>query len=72
VLDTGVDAGDYPRGYSLLTSTDGTHWSERARGSGDGQLTTIEIPATTARFVRIVQTATAPQWWSVADLRVYR
>jgi hypothetical protein len=25
-----------------------------------------------ARFLRVVQTATAPQWWSVADLRVYR
>jgi glucosylceramidase len=72
VLDTGVDSGDFPRGYSLLTSTDGTHWRERATGAGAGQLTTIDIPATTARFVRVVQTATAPQWWSVADLRVYR
>ena len=24
-----------------------------------------------ARYVRIVQTGTAPQWWSVADLRLY-
>ena len=72
VLDTGADTGDFPRGYALLTSTDGTHWSERATGAGAGQLTTIDIPATSARFVRVVQTATAPQWWSVADLRVYR
>ena len=28
------------------TSTDGTHWSERATGAGNGQLTTIDIPAT--------------------------
>ena len=72
VLDTGADTGDFPRGYTLLTSTDGSHWSERATGAGDGQLTTIDIPATSARFVRVVQTATAPQWWSVADVRVYR
>lgn len=72
VLDTGADVGDFPRGYSLLTSADGTHWSERATGAGDGQLTTIDIPATAARFLRVVQTATAPQWWSVADMRVYR
>ena len=72
VLDTGADTNDYPRGYSLLTSADGAHWTEAATGAGDGQLTTIDIPATAARFLRVVQTATAPQWWSVADLRVYR
>ena len=73
VLDTGADAGDFPRGYALFTSTDGVHWSDgRATGAGDGQLTTIDIPATSARFLRVVQTATAPQWWSVADLRIYR
>jgi glucosylceramidase len=71
VLDTGADVGDFPRGSTLLTSADGAQWREAARGAGDGQLTTIDIPATAARFVRVVQTATAPQWWSVADLRVY-
>jgi glucosylceramidase len=74
VLDTGVDRGDYPRGYALYTSRDGVHWSDSpvATGAGDGQLTTIDIRATEARFLRIVQTATAPEWWSVADLRAYR
>jgi glucosylceramidase len=72
VLDTGADAGDFPRGYSLEASTDGSHWTAVAHGSGAGQLTTIDIPATAARFLRVVQTATAPQWWSVAELRVYR
>ena len=72
VLDTGADIGDFPRGYALLTSTDGSHWREAATGAGDGQLTTIDIPATAARYLRVVQTETAPQWWSVADLRVYR
>jgi glucosylceramidase len=74
VLDTSVDTGDYPRGYALFTSRDGSRWSDEpiATGSGDGQLTTIDIAGTEARFLRVVQTATAPQWWSVADLRVYR
>src|SRR6266511_30191 len=74
VLDTGADAGDFPRGYALFTSADGMHWSDApaATGAGGGQLTTIDVPATAARFLRVVQTATAPQWWSVADLRVYR
>lgn len=74
VLDTGTDSGDYPRGYTLFTSSDGVHWSDApaATGTGDGQLTRIDFPATAARFLRVVQTATAPQWWSIADLRVYR
>jgi glucosylceramidase len=74
VLDTGADIGDHPRGYALFTSTDGVSWSEApvADGAGQGQLTTIDFDATDARFLRVVQTATAPQWWSVADLRVYR
>ena len=73
VLDTGADAGDFPRGYALLTSADGVHWSDppAATGAGSGQLTTIDLPATAARFLRVVQTATAPQWWTIADLRVY-
>jgi glucosylceramidase len=72
VLDTGADTNDFPRGYTLSTSADGTHWTEAATGAGHGQLTTIDIPATAARFLRVAQTATAPQWWSVADVRVYR
>jgi glucosylceramidase len=71
VLDTGADTGDYPRGYALATSSDGGHWSDAATGAGSGQLTTIDLPPTRARYVRIVQTGTAPQWWTVADLRLY-
>jgi glucosylceramidase len=73
VLDTGADTGDFPRGYALFTSADGTTWSDvpAAAGSGSGQLTTIDVRPTAARFLRVVQTGTAPQWWSVADLRVY-
>ncbi|HEX5781995.1 MAG TPA: discoidin domain-containing protein [Solirubrobacteraceae bacterium] len=72
VLDTGADRGDFPRGYALQTSRDGVVWADAASGAGSGQLTTIDIPPTRARYVRVNQTATAPQWWSVADLRVYR
>jgi glucosylceramidase len=72
VLDTGADRGDFPRGYTLATSTDGEHWSDGASGAGSGQLTAIDVPASPARYVRVTQTATAPQWWSVADLRIYK
>ena len=72
VLDTGADRGDFPRGYELSTSRDGATWTRSASGAGSGQLTTIDFPPTAARYVRVTTTASAPQWWSVADLRVYR
>jgi glucosylceramidase len=71
VLDTGPDVGDFPRGYAVSTSTDGTTWSDPVTGSGTGQLTGVALPNAQFRFVRIVSTASAPQWWSVADLRLY-
>jgi glucosylceramidase len=72
VLDTGPDTSDYPRGYSVSTSVDGTTWSVPLTGSGTGQLTNIALPGDPARYLRVVQTGTAAQWWTVADLRVYR
>ena len=71
VLDTGADRGDYPRGYTLETSTDGSTWTTRASGAGSGQLTTIDIPATSARYVLVTQTGSSGSWWSVADVRAY-
>jgi glucosylceramidase len=71
VLDTGADTGDFPRGYELWASRDGTSFAKVASGAGTGQLTAIDIRPTFARALRIVQTASAPNWWSVADLRVY-
>jgi glucosylceramidase len=66
VLDTGTHAG--PEGYALSTSTDGARWREAGTGAGTGQLTTIDIPATPARYLRVALTAPA----TVADVRVYR
>ncbi len=72
VLDTGADRGDYPRGYTLSVSRDGTRWEDVASGAGHGQLTTIDFRPARARFLRVTQTGSAPQWWSVAEVRVYR
>ncbi|MDP9133629.1 MAG: discoidin domain-containing protein, partial [Actinomycetota bacterium] len=68
VLDSGADTSAAPQGYTLSTSTDGVTWREAATGTGAGQLTTIDIPATAARHLRVALSATA----TVADVRVYR
>jgi glucosylceramidase len=72
VLDTGVDRGDFPRGYTLAVSRDGDTWRDVASGAGSGQLTTIDFPATHARYLRVTQTGSAGSWWSVAEVRVSR
>ena len=72
VLDTGADVNDFPAGYALSTSADGVHWGAPVTsGVGLGQLTVIDLPAVDSRYLRVTQTSTAAQWWTVADLRVY-
>jgi glucosylceramidase len=72
VFDTGASAGDYPRGYTVTVSADGTNWSTAvASGSGSGQLTAIPLTGAPVRFVRMTLTAPSSSWWSVADVRAY-
>jgi glucosylceramidase len=73
VFDTGASVGDYPRGYEVQTSTDGTHWSTAvAAGTGSGQFTTVNLSGGAVRYVRMTLTAAdANDWWSVADVRAY-
>ena len=70
----GTPVVGYPRGYSVQVSTDGTTWSNPvAQGKGQGTRTTITLPPTRAKFIRITQTETAPDApsWSVRNLKVY-
>jgi glucosylceramidase len=71
-IDSGDNLGDYARGWQLSVSDDGTHWRTAASGTGTGQLTTVDLPPTRARYLRVTQTGSAGNWWSVADLRLYR
>ena len=68
VLDTGADRSAPPQGFTLSTSSDGANWQEAATGTGTGQLTTIDVPATQARYLRVELNAPA----TVADVRIYR
>ncbi|MFC9251866.1 discoidin domain-containing protein [Amycolatopsis thailandensis] len=70
-LDSGGFLGDFARGYELSVSDDGKSWRVLASGPGAGQLTTIDLPRTWARHLRIRSTETAANWWSVADVRFY-
>jgi glucosylceramidase len=72
IIDTGVSTGDYPRGYTVTTSTDGVNWTTAvAAGQGTGQFTTADLSGAPIRYLRITLTATSGNWWSVADVRAY-
>jgi len=72
-MSVGASSGDYPRGYSIATSTDGTTWSSPvASGGGSSPDTVVAFPATTAHYLRITQTGTASaNYWSIAELKIY-
>ncbi|MEV4639989.1 discoidin domain-containing protein [Actinoplanes sp. NPDC049548] len=71
-VDSGDNLGDYARSWELSASTDGVHWRTLATGTGTGQLITVELPLTRARHLRITNTGSSGNWWSIADLRLYR
>jgi hypothetical protein len=73
LLDTTLSADDYPRGYKVELSADGSQWSEPvATGKGSGPRTEIVFGAARAKFVRITQTGSAQgSYWSVHELQIY-
>jgi glucosylceramidase len=73
VFDTGASTGDYPRGYAVQTSTNGTDWNTvPSGGQGTGQFATIDLPGSPIQYVRLTLTTADPNdWWSVADVRAY-
>lgn len=62
---------DYPRQYEVYVSTDGSNWSQPiATGSGTSILD-INFSPTYVRFIKIVQTMRAGNFWSIHDLQIY-
>ncbi len=74
VLDAEPSSSDYPRGWEVRLSDDGTTWSEPvAKGEGTTALTEITLPARPARYLRVVQTASGKTglFWSIHELKAY-
>ncbi len=70
-IDSGGNLGDYARGWQLSASNDASTWKTLANGEGVGQLTTVDVPRTRARYLRISSTGSSGSWWSIADIRLY-
>ncbi|MDR0431073.1 MAG: discoidin domain-containing protein [Tannerellaceae bacterium] len=75
LLDQGSSSGDYPRGYELYLSDNGTDWGEAVvAGAGSSGMTVITLPETeTAQYVKIVLTAGAGNpYWSIHEFYIVR
>jgi F5/8 type C domain len=71
-LDAGSSAGNYPRGYKVLTSNNKFRWGNAiASGHGTSQMVTISFAAQSARYIRVIQTDSASSWWSIQEFNVY-
>jgi uncharacterized repeat protein (TIGR02543 family) len=74
IMDAGSSTGDYPRGYQVNVSNDGSNWgSPVATGTGSSAVTTITFAPQTARYIRVTQTGSVSGtiWWSIHEFNVY-
>lgn len=64
---------DFPRGYEVYVSQDGTDYGQPiATGVGTVDKTEITFPTQTARYIKIVNTGTEPtKYWSIEEMHVY-
>lgn len=69
VLDTAKDPTDFPVGYALELSTDGTAYAQVASGAG-AITTTINFTDTPARYIRVKQTGVGKSWWTIHELTI--
>jgi hypothetical protein len=72
VLDNTNSNNDYARQFQVFVSNDGSSWgSAIASGSGSSNVTTITFSTQSARYIRVVETANASNWWSIDEFNVY-
>lgn len=70
-MDSGVSAGDYAHGYQVYTSNDGVNWgSPVVIGAGRSQGVSVTFANQTARYIRVIQTGNASQWWSLHEFNL--
>lgn len=73
-LDTESNKDDYPRGYLVETSTDGSAWTKAAAGSGGGPVTEITFASPQkARHIRITQNGSdSAKNWGFSEILLFK
>jgi uncharacterized protein YjdB len=62
---------DYPVGYSAFISSDSINWTSAiASGAGTPGMTVINFPTQIARYIKIIESGTKNNWWSIHEFYV--
>jgi hypothetical protein len=71
VLDATNNAGDYPRGYDIGLSANGTTFTSVATNAANTNvIVTGTFAAAQGRYLKVTQTGTFTNWWSIDELRL--
>ncbi len=71
VLDSGSSVTDYARSADVDVSSDGTNWTKVASIASGQQVEAVTFATQTARYVKVVNTGSSGNWWSIAEFNVY-
>lgn len=72
-MNSDTNIGDYAHAYQVLVSNDGVTWGNAvASGTGNSQNLMVSFPSQTARYIKVLQTGAAPNWWSIVEFNVYQ
>jgi hypothetical protein len=70
-MNSGSYSGDYPAGYDVEVSNDGTNFTPVYFGTGASSPETATFSPQTAQYIRILLTASSTtNWWSMASFTV--
>ncbi|MNB92711.1 F5/8 type C domain protein [compost metagenome] len=70
-LDYTLSSYDYPRSYELYVSDDAQNWKRVVSGKGQLGMTRISFPQLKTRYIKILQTGSGGNYWSIQELQVY-
>ncbi|UZR97450.1 glycosyl hydrolase family 28-related protein [Chondrinema litorale] len=72
ILDVAESPFDSPQKYELFVSDNGTDWyGPGAFGSGADIMTIVSFLSTTVQYVKIVQTGSKGNWWSIHEVYAF-
>ena len=72
LLDVAASPNDSPQKYEFYVSDNGTDWYGPAlSGAGADVMTILSFPSATVQYVRIIQTGTKGNYWSIHELNAF-
>jgi len=70
-MDVSLSTYDYPRGYEVYVSDDASNWRRITSGKGSLGMPAIQFPQVKTRYVKIVQTGSGGNYWSIQELQIF-